>query len=229
MSTKLWLGTAHENLFRHWNLEANLGYHHGDHSREVVQNHRMAAVFGALDVEAGYEHDSRFKSFASRDVFGSYLTTERLTPYAHESFYQNTRSEMRFNFGLDHGNRWHSKLSWNHSDEAAERLYAHAMNRFKSEAEQEQNTYAYTLQARCYGASFQLGYSENTNGELGYDQTEVAYLQNLNPFRNKAMGIQLELRMYSNPNIPAWWLLEQMPWDVTDDDNWYEGHVSVQF
>lgn len=226
-SSRLWVRGANDGKSK-FRIMSNFGYHHDGEDDALVQQHSVGSTFGLVSLQVDYQDEQDYRPMSSGDVFGSYLRSP-IAPHANESFFANHSRSVGLDIGVSHGSGWISHVNWVHLEEHGELLFAHQNQLFRDAAAHEKNRVDYALHSQPFSASLVLSYSENEAEIASFQQQSITYRQTLYPFRNKGMGLHLELSMQNNPNVPAWWLLEELPWMMDGSDNWYEGHVAFQF
>lgn len=227
--TKLWVTGKHHSAEGRYTLRSSVGFaHDADEDQNLVQQHQLGIHLGSLRLTTEYRREANLMPFSSREIYGLYMPLP-LTPYANESFYKNRDTETNMLLALDHGWGWNSRLGWSRLENDATLLFTHQEDTFRSNVHHRADTFAYSISSRRLGTRIEIKHSQNRNDEEAFDQTGVVYVQSLNPFRNKGLGVLLELHMKNNPDLPAWWMLENLPWDPREGNTWYEGHLSLQF
>ena len=224
--TKFWMTGEHQA--ESWQFQSRLGVQQEEDNQDLIHYYRIHSDWGHFRFAAEYSEDSQLQPYSSRDIFGLYLPRP-ITPYANESFYSNNNRETGVSLGYDHGRGWNSQMNWSQSQDRARLLQAHNAAFFKPEAEHQSRYYAYSLASDRLGTRIELSHGVNEGDQVDFSHTGLRYTQLLNPFRGKGPGIFVELQMTSHPVIPAWWLLDEMPWDPEIDNTWYQGHLSLQF
>ncbi len=222
-----WLTGARQTTGEWLKIQSQVGVRTSEQDPELVQQHTIVADHGKLTIEAEYRQDAAFSAYNSVDVYGTF-TPRPLTPFANESFFTQKDRQANLKLGLIHSSQWTSTLRMGHEESQASLIHSYRPD-YKSEADYEAQTYAYMLSSHRWGSKIEVSHSKNATEDMAFDQTGVRYVQALNPFRNRGLGLQLELEMTSNPNLPAWWLLAETPWDPMENNTWYQGRLSLQF
>ncbi len=227
-AAKVWLAAERRSADDRLLVNSKVGVREEEGEAGLVQNHQIGASWGSLNLFGEYVEDYAYQSFASADVFGEYLP-QPLTPYANESFYSTKTRQAALRLGLDHGSGWASGFSLKHADDQASRLYAHDATAYRNQTGRQSTEYGYSLSTDRYGSRIEINHASNENDAVSFDQTGLTYTQAFNPFRQRSLGFLLELQMKNTPGVPAWWLLQELPWDQNETGAWFEGHLSVQF
>jgi len=227
-TAKMWLMGETDLADDRLSVKTRLGVHSEEDHVAPVHHSQISAAFGPFSLYGEALEDYGFESFSAIDVFGEYLP-QPLTPYANESFYKTRTRQASLRMALEHGDGWSSGFSWRRADDQASRLYAHDLSIYRPQTGRETQEYAYSLATDRYGSRIEINHSRNANDAMRYDQVGLRYSQALSPFSQRGMGVLLELQMRNAPGLPAWWLLQELPWDKDEEGAWFEGHLSVQF
>jgi len=226
-TTKLWMTGRLDDPRDRFKLSSQIGAMSFEDHTGLVQKHAITADRGNVTVEAEYMEDAAFSSYNAQDVYGAYAP-QPLTPFASQSFYHHKDRNAALKLGIMHSSHWASTVTLGREESKASLIHSYLQN-YRDRAQHEALTYAYMLSSHRWGSTIELSHSKNTAEDANFDQTGVRYVQAINPFRNRGLGLQLELQMTNNPSLPAWWLLSDMPWDPMENNTWYQGHLSLQF
>ncbi|CAM2068350.1 Carboxypeptidase regulatory-like domain-containing protein [Sulfidibacter corallicola] len=226
-SAKLWVTGDHQREDQRFAVQTKLGVHEEEQHSGVVQQHFASARFGVVGIELEFADDFDYRPYASHDVFGAYLQTPS-SAYVNEGFYKNENRSTEVRVGMDHGT-WESKVTWSQQDGNVEQVQPIDNPLFKSNAQFRTRDVAYQLTSARYGSLLEIRYSKNEGDTTRFDYTELVFGQTLSPFRDRALLVLIEIQASNQPTLPAWWILERLPWDVLERGAWLEGQVSFQF
>lgn len=224
--THVWLKA--DNGAQPVKVSAAVGYQSDGHQDSWVQRHGIAGQVGPVSVQLNYRNDRDYRPLTSGDVYGSYLHTP-MAPHALESFVAMHHTGFGLEMGLEHGAGLSSRLDWRRADDTGEVLFAPVAGVFLAAAGRREDRISYGLRSSYLDAGLTYTYSDNSGDNGAYIRQALAYRQALAPFRNKAMGLSVELSVQDNPNLPAWWLLAELPRSFDNNEHWYEGHLAFQF
>lgn len=225
--SRLWLGW-NKTFNDAFSVDSKMGYLWRDATDLWVHEHRLVARQSTWSVSATYKRDQAFQSYRQHDIYGIH-GQQHLTPYMTESFYLKEEERLSLDMGLEHGYSLYSGFMAERLRDQASFLYSHNSSSYRGDASRELERFVYLLTSRNWGASIELGLARHESDDYTFSQEQMAFKQNLSPFRNKALGMQLELRVQRRPELPGWWLLSEMPMELDSDGRWYEGRLGVQF
>ncbi len=208
-------------------FSSELGYLDRPEGPSFVQRHRLSVPLGGLALEAHFTDERELVSVNDSDLYGSYLSSNA-SPYLHEGFVDDHRREVGLELALQPTPQLRTVLSLQQTNDVGEVRFSRLEGFFRNDAERDEKRLGLGLELRNYDASFHYSYAQNHNDVADFTQQALSYRQSFNPFRNKALGIQVELTLQDTPDVPSWYLLERLPW-LEHRENWYEGHLALQF
>ena len=209
-------------------IQNQVGMMHHQGSTSLLQDHTFQVAGDQFEMVASYREDQSLSALTSQDVLGEHHL-QPATPYMLESFYRNRKQAVGLQFGWFHSYDWRSEFVWQHLQDDATLLRSQGTLNFRPEAEHEADTFSYRLRANQWGSLLEISHGKHHSQMSDYRQIMVSYSQWVWPFSDKSGGLLFELQMGNQPNLPAWWLLEEMPWSPEKSGNWYEGQVRLQF
>jgi len=226
--SKLWLARHQTIADTPISIKNRMGVLYHQDQSELVQDHLFQLRKDRFEVVAGYREDQALNALTSRDVFGEHHV-QPATPYMLESFYRQGKKETKVQVGWFHSVDWQSELSYQHTQDDASLVRTQGNLGFRTDATHEADTFTYRLSANQWGSLLEISHGKHHSQMDDYRQIVVSYSQWVWPFSDKTGGLMFELQMGNQPNLPAWWLLEEMPWSPASSGNWYEGQLRVQF
>lgn len=193
-----------------------------------IQDHRLQWQRTGFQFGAQYRNDVTFESPASQDIFGSFLP-EPATPYATEAFFRQKQEESEMTIASQFSRGWYSVLTWRRLEQNVTQLYSVRPDTYKLDARHQREEFRYAVRSERLGSSLELSHSQHEAAEQTFESVGLSFTQRVNPFRNAGVEMLVQLQMRNQPDLPAWWLLERMPWSPNETNTWYEGYLSLQF
>lgn len=225
-SAKLWLTGNREVPNLPLAIDAQLGYHHQHAWSSWVHRYQVQAEGSFFTMRASFLDDQTIQAPASYDIFGPYLENPA-HQFVNTGFYHQHDRTVTFQAETTHGN-WRSQLTWSQQRGSADRV-SRTPSLFRDQADFTVRNLDYTLISQRFGSKVRLRYSQNHNAETAFDMTELSVAQELSPFSDRDLNVHIEIQASNHPHLPAWWLLETLPWQVEKPGPWFEGQVRLQF
>lgn len=208
-------------------IKSEFGYQDQAGAHAWMQRHRFGITLGLVALEAHYADERNLLSLTSTDLFGSYLSSNA-TPYLHEGFVDDHRREFGLEVGFKPTTSLDTVFTWQRTRNLGQVRYSRRADFFRNDAEREEDRLGLGVQVRDYDATLHYTYAYNQSTSANFALQALSYRQNFSPFRNKALGLHLELILQDTPDLSSWYLFESLPW-LESRENWYEGRLALQF
>lgn len=207
-------------------FDAQLGYHHEQTWSAWVHRYQLTAEGRFFTLRAAYTDDRNARALATHDVFGPYLENP-VHLFVNHGFYRQQDRTALFQVETEHGN-WNSQLTWSQQRGSADQV-SRSNHLFKDQVDFTVRSLDYALVSQRLGSKIRLRYSHHDNDETAFQMTELSVGQELSPFSDRDLNVHIEIQASNHPHLPAWWLLDTLPWEHLESGAWFEGQVRLQF